>query len=156
MASDPYKYFRLEARELLQQLGKGALELERGEPAAERVAQLLRLAHTLKGAARVVKQREMADLAHAIEDALEPFRAQAGAAPRQTVETVRKLVDQVGARVVALDAPAAEKSVPATVSARRGRAAHAARRRRRGRRAARRRRRGARATGRAAPQPRSA
>src|SRR5581483_8455636 len=112
MAGDPYKYFRLEARELLQQLGKGALELERGEPAAERVAHLLRVAHTLKGAARVVKQREMADLAHAIEDALEPFRAHAGAAPRPTVETLRALCDQIGARVIALDEPTATAAAP--------------------------------------------
>lgn len=114
MAGDPYKYFRLEARELLQQLGKGALELERGEAAAERVAHLLRLAHTLKGAARVVKQREMADLAHAIEDALEPFRAHAGTVPRPTVETLHALVDQIGARVVALDEPAAATTASPT------------------------------------------
>ena len=112
MAGDPYKYFRLEARELLQQMGKGALELERGEAAAERVAHLLRLAHTLKGAARVVKQREMADLAHAIEDALEPFRAHAGAVPRPTIDSLRALVDQLGARVVALDEPAAPTGAP--------------------------------------------
>ena len=112
MAGDPYKYFRLEARELLQQMGKGALELERGEAAAERVAHLLRLAHTLKGAARVVKQREMADLAHAIEDALEPFRTHAGAVPRPTIDSLRALVDQLGARVVALDEPAAPAGAP--------------------------------------------
>jgi two-component system chemotaxis sensor kinase CheA len=117
MASDPYKYFRLEARELLQQLGKGALELERGEAAAERVAHLLRLAHTLKGAARVVKQREMADLAHAIEDALEPFRAHAGTVPRPTTDTLRVLVDQIGARVVALDEPAPPASAPPATAA---------------------------------------
>jgi len=111
MAGDPYKYFRLEARELLQQLGRGALELERGEPAADHVARLLRLAHTLKGAARVVKQREMADLTHAIEDALEPYRAHAGPVPRPTIEILRALCDQLGARVVALD-----ESAPAAVT----------------------------------------
>src|ERR1700748_265278 len=99
--NDPYKYFRLEARELLEQLGKGALELGRGEAAAVRVPPLLRVAHTLKGAARVVKQREMADLAHAIEDALEPFRAHAGAVPRPTIETLRADGDQLGAARIA-------------------------------------------------------
>src|SRR6266567_3247175 len=116
MSGDPYKYFRLEARELLQQLGKRTLELERGEAAAERVAHLLRLAHTLKGAARVVKQREMADLAHAIEDALEPFRAHAGAVPRPTTDALRGLVDQIRVRVVAIDEPAAPATVPAGAS----------------------------------------
>src|SRR5687768_3257578 len=51
MARDPYKYFRVEAHELLEQLGQGALELEKGAPAPDAVARLLRLAHTLKGAA---------------------------------------------------------------------------------------------------------
>ena len=46
--------------------------------AARLVQRLLRLAHTLKGAARVVKQPEIADRAHAIEDALSPFRESAG------------------------------------------------------------------------------
>ncbi len=46
--ADPYRYFRVEAAEILEQLQKGLLELERGAPAAEVVAKLLRLAHTLK------------------------------------------------------------------------------------------------------------
>ena len=120
MADDPYKYFRVEARELMQQLGKGTLDLERGEKAVERVPHLLRLAHTLKGAARVVKQPEIADLAHAVEDALEPYRAQAGPAPRPVVEAVLALVDQIRARVVALDEPAASAAPRAAPSETRG------------------------------------
>ncbi len=78
-AADPYRYFRVEARELLEQLGQDVLALEQGVPGAEPVARLFRLAHTLKGAARVVKQAGIAEAAHAIEDLLEPLRA-AGAA----------------------------------------------------------------------------
>ena len=66
MGQDPYKYFRIEARELIEGLGKGVLELEKGA-GGELVPRLLRLAHTLKGAARVVKQGEIAESAHAIE-----------------------------------------------------------------------------------------
>ena len=84
MARDPYRYFRVEARELLDQLGKGALELDKGAAAPELIALMLRLAHTLKGAARVVKQREIADHAHAIEDALAPFREQATRCSRES------------------------------------------------------------------------
>ncbi|MFN8449186.1 MAG: Hpt domain-containing protein [Anaerolineae bacterium] len=68
MMRDPYKYFRIEARELLDQLNQAVLELEKATT-PERVAQLLRLAHTLKGAARVVKRTDIGDLAHAVEDA---------------------------------------------------------------------------------------
>ncbi len=104
MAKDPYRYFRLEARELLDQLGKGVLELEKGRGTAEIVQRLLRLAHTLKGAARVVKQGEVADRAHAIEDALAPFRESAGAVPADRIDGMLTLVDEIG-NLVALLAP---------------------------------------------------
>ncbi len=66
MAQDPFKYFRVEAHELVDQLGKGVLELERGGPGV--LPKLLRLAHTLQGAARVVRRPVIAEYAHAIED----------------------------------------------------------------------------------------
>src|SRR6478736_5335181 len=66
--ADPYRYFRIEAAEILEQLQKCLLELERGAAPAESVAKLLRLAHTLKGAARVVKQARIAELSHALEE----------------------------------------------------------------------------------------
>src|SRR6202161_1404503 len=86
MARDPYRYFRVEARELLDQLDKGALELDKGAAAPELIALMLRLAHTLKGAARVVKQRGIADHAHAIEDALSPFRESGVAVSRGGID----------------------------------------------------------------------
>ena len=59
---------------MLDQMQRGVLELERGTTSREIVPRLLRLAHTLKGAARVVRQREIADRAHEIEDVLVPLR----------------------------------------------------------------------------------
>ena len=57
MAKDPYKYFRVEARELVDGLGEAALELEKGIGGRRAPSpRMLRLAHTLKGAARVVEQ----------------------------------------------------------------------------------------------------
>ncbi len=56
MAQDPYRYFRPEARNLLDQFAQGVLELEKDGGNAAAVQRLLRLAHTLKGAARVVRQ----------------------------------------------------------------------------------------------------
>jgi two-component system chemotaxis sensor kinase CheA len=105
MAADPLRYFRIEARELIDQLGKAALDLEKG-PAAGLVAQLLRLAHTLKGAARVVKQREIADHAHALEEVLAPFRDSAAPLPGDHVDSILGLLDRIGERVAALVAPA--------------------------------------------------
>ena len=105
MANDLLKYFRVEVRELLDQLARGALDLERPEAVAAVMPHMLRLAHTMKGAARVVKQREIADLAHALEDALGPFRAAEGPVPRATVDAVLHLLDSMRARAAALSEP---------------------------------------------------
>jgi two-component system chemotaxis sensor kinase CheA len=111
MPHDPYKYFRVEARDLLDQLGSGTLDLEKGRPGAELVPKLLRLAHTLKGAARVVKQRETADLAHAIEETLQPYREAGQVVPREKVDRVLGLLDDIGRSLAAVVAqPSAEGS----------------------------------------------
>ena len=70
MATDPYRSFRVEARELIDGLAQGILELERGSADAAVGPRLFRFAHTLKGAARVVRRLELADLAHAAEEIL--------------------------------------------------------------------------------------
>ncbi len=112
MAQDPYKYFRPEARELLDQFSRGVLDLETGGSDAAIVQRLLRLAHTLKGAARVVRQSEIANRAHAIEDTLQPLRDSAGQIGREHIDTVLQHLDAINSRLVTL-APAAEPAVAA-------------------------------------------
>jgi len=102
---DPYRYFRVEAHELLEQLSRGALGLEKGDAGAG-VPQLLRLAHTLKGAARVVKQREIADLAHALEDLLAPYRDSPREVTRDRVDEVLAALDRIGEQLARLPGPA--------------------------------------------------
>jgi two-component system chemotaxis sensor kinase CheA len=99
MAQDPYKYFRVEARDLLDQFAKGILDLEKNGISAALLQRLLRLAHTLKGAARVVKQMEIADLSHAIEDVLSPLRDSTGAVARAQIDIILAHLDQIGGRV---------------------------------------------------------
>ncbi len=114
-ARDPYRYFRIEARELLDGLGQGVLELEKGGAApGEVVARLLRLAHTLKGASRVVKLGEIAEKSHAVEGILAPYRG--GPSPVAAADTERLLVllDAIGAHVAAIDPATDEvRKVPA-------------------------------------------
>jgi two-component system, chemotaxis family, sensor kinase CheA len=112
MAQDPYKYFRPEAREILDQFSRGVLDLEKGESDAANVQRLLRLAHTLKGAARVVKQPEIANRAHAIEDALSPLRNSSQKITREQIDTVLQHLDAINSQL-ALLAPAAEPVAPA-------------------------------------------
>lgn len=107
MAKDRYKYFRIEARELLEGLSRGLLELERSPADRAVVARLLRFAHTLKGAARVVQQPAIGDRAHAAEDALAPHRDEgAPPVPRERTDELLRLVDEMAAAVSALDEPA--------------------------------------------------
>ena len=107
MARDPYRYFRIEARELLEQMTQALLELDKGTAAPELVASILRLAHTLKGAARVVKQPDIAECSHAIEDALAPFREDLGAVSREAVNTCLTALDKIAVGVAALASPPA-------------------------------------------------
>jgi two-component system chemotaxis sensor kinase CheA len=111
MPQDPYKYFRPEARDIVDQFAKGILDLEKGASGAAAVRQLLRLAHTLKGAARVVKQSEIADRAHAIEDALSPFRDSAVGIAREQIDTILEHLDEIGSRIVTL-VPAESAEIP--------------------------------------------
>ncbi len=115
MADDPYKYFRIEARDLCEQIGSGVLELERPFD-AELVARLLRLSHTLKGAARVVKQLDIAREAHAIEEILLRLRSAAAPASSEEVRALLGLVDRVGKGVSALEAPPSDERVHAVES----------------------------------------
>jgi len=102
MRADPYKYFRVEAHDLLDQLGKGLLDLEKRGADGELVAKLMRLAHTLKGAARIVKQPALADGAHALEDALAPWR---DGATGPALDPALALLDGMTAALAALPRP---------------------------------------------------
>ena len=99
MAKDQYKYFRIEARELLEGLNQAVLELERGGSRKEVLGRLLRLAHTLKGASRVVKQPTIAELAHAIEDAFTPYRDGHDVIPQERTNQVLGLLDTIAGKV---------------------------------------------------------
>src|ERR1700728_2548070 len=113
MAKDQYKYFRIEARELLEGLNQAVLELERGGSEKETLGSLLRLAHTLKGASRVVKQTVNAECAHAIEDAFAPFRDGHGAIPQERTDRALALLDTIAREVASLDAPSADSQAVA-------------------------------------------
>ena len=115
MAKDPYKYFRIEARELLDGLVQGVLELERGATTPDLYARLLRQAHTLKGAGRVVKQSAIAELAHGIEDVLSTQRATEQPLSKENASKLLASLDQVKELLRKLDPEAPAK--PAVVIA---------------------------------------
>jgi two-component system chemotaxis sensor kinase CheA len=107
MTADPYKYFRVEARELLEGMSAAVLTLEKGPAGGDLLARLLRQAHTLKGAARVVRLPEIAELAHRIEDLLAPHRDGATAPSRETVDGALRTLDAIAAALAPLEAASA-------------------------------------------------
>ena len=110
---DPLRYFRIEAKELIDQISAGVLDLDQ-QPRADVVARLLRFAHTLKGAARVVKQQEIADRAHEFEEVLVPHRDESTPAlPADQMRELLRLNDEISGFVTALSAPAPPAAEPA-------------------------------------------
>jgi two-component system chemotaxis sensor kinase CheA len=103
MAKDPYKYFRIEARELLEQLTQGILHLEKYTVAPDFIARLLRVAHTLKGAARVVKQASIAELVHRFEGLLAGHREAAQPLSKAEGSELLRLLDEITSLLQALE-----------------------------------------------------
>lgn len=111
---DPYRYFRVEARELLEGLQRGLDALAAGGLAADEVPGLLRVAHTLKGASRVVKLTAISDLAHRLEELVEPDRAGSAALVAEKISALRDLIAGIASAITAIDQPAPAPLAPAT------------------------------------------
>jgi two-component system chemotaxis sensor kinase CheA len=83
---------------------------------ADVIASLLRLAHTLKGAARVVRQTAIAEQAHAIEDALAPLREPGATISAEWTDQVLKRLDVISGNVTALEGAPRPEGSPAEAS----------------------------------------
>ena len=116
MAKDPYQYFRVEARELLDGLTQGILELEKGPsaPPYEGVARLLRQAHTLKGAARVVMQAGIAERAHAVEGILTAHRESEKPLSKAQGSELLLLLDAISLHLADISSPAPARVIVTT------------------------------------------
>lgn len=110
MTRDRYRYFRVEARELVEGLTRGVLDLEKGRDVERGVREVLRLAHTLKGAARVVGLGAIGELAHALEDCL--AEAVVGSLGAERTRQALALLDQVGEALAALPSATATEGAP--------------------------------------------
>ncbi len=87
------------AQELLEALNEDALRLERDPSNAEAVRNIRRIVHTLKGDSGVCGFNDLQELAHAVEDALQPEIA--GAKPAAVVELVLHVADTFAAMLKA-------------------------------------------------------
>lgn len=115
MAPSTLQIFVGEAHDILDALVKGLLALDRGAPSAPAISELFRAAHTLKGAARVVKQPAIAEMAHVMEDVLAAHREAGTALLPQEIEELLRLLDALEEQLGALRAaaPAMGEATPA-------------------------------------------
>lgn len=119
MSKDPYRYFRIEAQELQEGLSQGLLSLERAAT-EEVMRQLLRHAHTLKGAARVVQRGDIGDLAHQLEDVLSPLHV-GEKPPVSAMDRSFAILEQISKLVSTLDvAPSAKEPEQLSTQVREG------------------------------------
>jgi two-component system chemotaxis sensor kinase CheA len=102
MATDtnPHHRFLVEAREHLSGLTAAIVTMERGEAdPAGHVAQILRLAHSLKGGAGFSGLTTIERLAHAMETALENIRDGHVAVGADVIDALLFALDRIGAMV---------------------------------------------------------
>src|SRR5277367_5509676 len=100
-----YQYFKIEAREIVADLSRDILGLEKEGAGADLMLRLLRQAHTLKGAARVVRLPRIAEIAHAMEDALAPYRCSPDGITAEQIGRLLLQVDTISSEIKALDEP---------------------------------------------------
>lgn len=95
--------FRAEARDRLAEMNTSLLAIERGE-GIERVAELFRAVHTVKGMSAAMGYSSVRDISHALEALLELMRRQAIAMSEAVIEVLFEAVDSLEAAIVAVSA----------------------------------------------------
>jgi two-component system, chemotaxis family, sensor kinase CheA len=109
--------FRAEARERLAEMNTSLLALERGE-GADRIAELFRAVHTVKGMSAAMGYVSVRDLSHALETLLDLLRRGVMPATPAVIETLFESVDTLESAIVSVSADANEQiDVSAAVAA---------------------------------------
>ena len=93
--------FRAEARERLGEMNTSLLALERGE-GADRVAELFRAVHTVKGMAAAMGYAAVRDLSHALETLLDLLRRGMMPITPAVIETLFESVDTLESAIVSV------------------------------------------------------
>ena len=96
--------FRAESREKLAEMNTSLLALERGE-GADRVAELFRAVHTVKGMSAAMGYADVRDLSHSLEALLDQLRCGALEVTPAIVETLFDSVDTLESAIVAVSQP---------------------------------------------------
>ena len=106
MAKDRYRFFRIEAKELLDTLTQAGRALDGADDPQEVAQRLMRAAHTLKGAAGVVELAELSNNAHELEDLLAGVARGTAALTPEHLEALPRALDAISDGIANLPAPA--------------------------------------------------
>ncbi len=74
LTKEEIEVFQAESQEQIQILDEGLVQLEQKEEHSQLIQELFRAAHTLKGSAGMIGHRDMVDLTHGLETALDGVR----------------------------------------------------------------------------------
>lgn len=102
-----------EARELLQSLEAGLMDLEARRDDREHLDRTFRAAHTLKGAAGMVGLRAIAEFTHAVEAVLDKVRSGGLEVTPETITLLLRSRDHLGAAIEAVAGGAEPPPPPA-------------------------------------------
>ncbi|HVW08435.1 MAG TPA: Hpt domain-containing protein, partial [Bryobacteraceae bacterium] len=87
--------FRMEVQSQAALLTEGILALERGANPQERTPEMMRAAHSLKGAARIIGREPAVQLSHALEDCMAGFRGTRCGLSPPLINTLLRTVDML-------------------------------------------------------------
>jgi two-component system sensor histidine kinase and response regulator WspE len=88
--------FRMEVETQAATMTEGLLALERDADPAPRVRELMRAAHSLKGAARIVGRNVAVRISHAMEDCLVAVQTRKRPLSQELIDTLLQAVDLLG------------------------------------------------------------
>ncbi|HMK61550.1 MAG TPA: response regulator [Dissulfurispiraceae bacterium] len=97
--SELLEYFLAEAEDYLNILSRGIPQLSTATNRSALLEELFRAAHTLKGAAAIVKLTVTSQLAHSMEDILETFKNRRLKVDKDVVELLISMLDAIAAIV---------------------------------------------------------
>jgi two-component system chemotaxis sensor kinase CheA len=97
------KLFVSEARESLRIMSDSMLELEKNPSDKERIDQVFRACHSIKGMAAMMSMKEIADTTHALEDVLSAVREGTVEPTDDVAQTIFNCIDTLDSMVSAVE-----------------------------------------------------
>jgi len=105
--------FLAESREHLQELNLAVLKIEENPEDKEKIDEIFRVAHSMKGMSATMGFAAMAELTHKMEDVFELLRQRRGGLSRDAIDAVLACLDMLEGGVANIDEHGEERLDPA-------------------------------------------